>query len=189
MHTAESLAPAPHPCRVQITIVKLKRYKSPGSDQIPAQLIQEGDETLRPESHKLINYIWNKEELPQRWSNAIIVSIYKKVDQTDCNNYRDTSLFTSYKILFNILLSKLSSYVDESIGDHQCGFRHNRATTDQIFAFVRCWKKWEYNEIVHQLLIDFEKAYNSVRRDVSYNILIEFGVTMKLASLIKTCLN
>ena len=35
-------------------------------------------------------------------------------------------------------------------------------------------KKWEYNEAVHQLFIDFKKAYNSVRREVLYNILIEF---------------
>jgi hypothetical protein len=47
-------------------------------------------------------------------------------------------------------------------------------------AFIRYWiKKWEYNETVHQLFIDFKKAYNSVRREVLYNILIEFGVPMK----------
>jgi hypothetical protein len=42
-------------------------------------------------------------------------------------------------------------------------------------AFVRYWrKKWEYNETVHQLFIDFKKAYDSVRREVLYNICIEF---------------
>jgi hypothetical protein len=50
-------------------------------------------------------------------------------------------------------------------------------------------KKWEYNETVHQPLIDFKEAYNSVRREVLYNILIEFGVPMKLARLIKIFLN
>jgi hypothetical protein len=42
---------------------------------------------------------------------------------------------------------------------------------------------------VHQLFIDFKKAYDSVRREVLYNILIEFGVPMKLVRLIKMCLN
>jgi hypothetical protein len=37
----------------------------------------------------------------------------------------------------------------------------------------------EYNETVHKLFIDFKKAYNSVRREVLYNIVIEFGVTRK----------
>jgi len=49
-------------------------------------------------------------------------------------------------------------------------------------------KKWEYNEAVHQLFIDFKKAYDSVRREVLYNILIQFGVPMKLVRLIKMCL-
>jgi hypothetical protein len=50
-------------------------------------------------------------------------------------------------------------------------------------------KKWEYNETVHQLFVDFKKAYDSVRREVLYNILLEFGVPMKLVRLIKVGLN
>jgi hypothetical protein len=42
---------------------------------------------------------------------------------------------------------------------------------------------------VHQIFIDFKKAYDSVRREVLYNILIEFGIPMKLVMLIKMCLN
>ena len=41
---------------------------------------------------------------------------------------------------------------------------------------------------MHQLFIDFKKAYDSVRREVLYNILIEFGIPKKLVSLIKMCL-
>jgi hypothetical protein len=59
--------------------------------------------------------------------------------------------------------------------------------TDQLLirfsAFVRYWRK--NNETVHQLFKDFKKAYDSVKREVLYNILIEFGVPMKLVRLIK----
>ena len=56
-------------------------------------------------------------------------------------------------------------------------------------AFVKYLrKKWEYNEAVHQLFIEFKKAYDSVRREVLYNILIELGIPMKLVRLIKMCL-
>jgi len=41
---------------------------------------------------------------------------------------------------------------------------------------------------VHQIVIDFKKAYDSVRREVLYNILIEFGIPKKLVRLIKMCL-
>jgi DNA repair exonuclease SbcCD ATPase subunit len=50
-------------------------------------------------------------------------------------------------------------------------------------------KKWEYNEEVHQLFIDLKKAYNSVRREVLYKILLEFGINRKLVRLIKMSLS
>jgi hypothetical protein len=50
-------------------------------------------------------------------------------------------------------------------------------------------KKWEYNETVHQLFIDFEKAYDSVSREVMYDILVEFGVPKKPIRWIGISLN
>jgi len=41
---------------------------------------------------------------------------------------------------------------------------------------------------VHQLFIDFKKAYDSVTREVLYSTLIEFGIPTKLVRLIKICL-
>jgi hypothetical protein len=85
---------------VEIAIAKLKKYKSPGSGQIPAELIQAGGEILLSEIHKLINSFWNKGELPDQWKELIIVPIHKNGDKTDCNNYGGKSLLsTSYKIL------------------------------------------------------------------------------------------
>jgi hypothetical protein len=109
----------------------------------------------------------------------IIVPIHKKGDKTDYNNYRGISLLpTTYKILSNILLSRLIPYAEEIMGDHQCGVRCNRSTTDHIFCICQILEeKWEHNEAVHQLFIDFKKAYNSVRRKALYNILIQFVYT------------
>jgi sorting nexin-29 len=120
-----------------------------------------------------------------------VVPIHKRGNKIDCSNYRGISLpSTSYKILSNILLARLPPYADEIIGDHQRGFRHNRSSTDQILYFRHILeKKWEYKGKVLQLFIDFKKAYDSVRREVLYNVLIEFGITRKLIGLIQMCLN
>jgi hypothetical protein len=100
IHTAEPLVPEPSTSKVEMAIEKLKRYKSPVIDQIPAELIKAGGRTIRFETHKLINSIWNKEELSEQWKESIIVPIYKKGDKTDCSNYRGISLLsTTYKIL------------------------------------------------------------------------------------------
>ena len=37
---------------------------------------------------------------------------------------------------------------------------------------------------MHQLFIDFKKTYDSVRREVLYNILIEFGIPMTLVKAV-----
>ena len=153
-------------------------------------MIKAGGRTICSAIHKRIISIWNKEELPEEWKESIIVPIYKKGDKTDCNNYRGISLLpTTYKILSNIVLSRLIPYAEEVIGDHQCGFRSNRSATDHIICIRQILeKKWEYNEAVDQLFIDFKEAYDSFRREVLYNILIEFGVPQKLVRLIKMCL-
>jgi hypothetical protein len=73
----------------------------------------------------------------------------------DCNNYHGKSLpSTSDKILQNILLSRLSTYIDKITGDHQYGFRCNRSTIDQIFC-------------IHQKLE--EKNGITMRQYISYS--------------------
>jgi hypothetical protein len=67
VHTAETLVPGPSRLEVKIAIAKLKNYKSPGSEDIPAELIGAGGEILLSAIHKLINSVWNKEELPDQW--------------------------------------------------------------------------------------------------------------------------
>ena len=47
-----------------MAIEKLKRHKLLGIDQIRAELVKSGGRIIRSEIHKIINSIWNKEELP-----------------------------------------------------------------------------------------------------------------------------
>ena len=146
----------------KMAIGKLKGYKSPIPDQIPAELIKAGGRIFSSEIQKFINPIWNREELPGKWKESVTVPIYNKTDKTDCTNYGSISLLpTAYKLLSSILKSK-------------------------VFCIRQIRGK---KGILHQLLIDFKKAYDSIRREVVYNILIEFSIPMNLVSFIKMCLN
>jgi hypothetical protein len=51
----------------------IKRHKSAGTDQIPVELIKAGGRNICSAIHKRINFIWNKEELPEEWKESIIV--------------------------------------------------------------------------------------------------------------------
>jgi len=57
-----------------MAIEKLKRHKSPGIDQIPAELIRAGVRKIHSEIHKHIISIWTKEELPVECNEPIIVT-------------------------------------------------------------------------------------------------------------------
>jgi hypothetical protein len=106
-------------------------YKSPGSDQIPVLLTHARGEEFVSAIRKRINSIWSKAELPDHWKQSVIVPVYKRVIKLN-NNYREISL-----------LSKLSPYIDEIVGDHQCRLRHNRPTADQTFCICQLLgKNW-----------------------------------------------
>jgi hypothetical protein len=59
---------------------KLKRYKSPGTDQIPVEMIKARGKTIHSEIHKPIK--------PEEWKELIPLPIHKKDDKTGCCNYR-----------------------------------------------------------------------------------------------------
>ena len=116
-----------------MAIEKLKSHKSPDIDQIPAKLFKAAGNQIRYEIHKLIVSIWNKEELPEEWKESIITPIYKRGGKTDCNKFKCIShLPTTYKILPNVLLSRLTPYAEKILGDQQYVFLRNRSSTDRI---------------------------------------------------------
>jgi len=105
---------------------------------------------------------------------------YKKGDKRDCSNYRGISfLLITYKCLNNILLSNLTPFAEEFIGDRQCGYRSNILCMSQTLGI-----HWEYNEAVFQLFLNFKKTSDSVMRKVIYNILIEFNIPKKIIRII-----
>jgi hypothetical protein len=77
IHTAEPFVPEPSAAEVEVAVGKLKRYESPGVDQIPGELIQAGGETLHLEIHKL-KLIWNKDVLQHQWKELTVLPIDKK---------------------------------------------------------------------------------------------------------------
>ena len=134
----------PEPSDFAMGIEKLNSHQSPCIDQIPAEIIKAGGRTICSEIHKLINSIWNKENLPEKWKESIIAPMYKKGDKTDCSNYRGVLLlYTTYKILSNILLSRLTPYAEEMNREHKCGFDATGQLLIIYSAFVKyLTKNW-----------------------------------------------
>jgi hypothetical protein len=154
------LLPQLNAFEVQMANEKLKRHKSPGIDQIPAELIKGEGKTIHSVIHKHINPICNKENC-LRSGRSRSLYLFIRVIKTYCSDNGGKSLLsTKYRLLSNILLSTSTPYAQEIIEDYQCGLQHNRSTTDHIFRICQILeKKCEYNEAFHQLFLDFMKNF------------------------------
>jgi hypothetical protein len=118
-----------------------KRRRSPGIDQIPTELITAGGRTIRSEIHKLINSIWNKEELPEEWKESIIVLIYKKGDKTDCSKCRGISLVSCVQNNIQHPAVKFNSICRGNYWGPSMWILAQQFSYGHIFAFVKYWRK------------------------------------------------
>ena len=93
-------------------------------------------------------------------------------------------------MLSSIILQRILPLAEEVLGEYQCGFRANRSTIDQIFTLRQILeKRREYNCEVHNLFVDFRKAYDSIHRNGLFNIMAEFGFSRKLIRMTAVCLS
>jgi len=118
----------------------------------------------------------------------IWVPVYKnRGDKLQCKNYRGISLLCiGYKILTTVISNILRKYTEYIIGEYQAGFRTGKSTADQIFTVKNLLEKaWEHNIEIHQIFVDFQKAYDSIRGDKLYAIMAHFGIPNKLIRLTK----
>ena len=168
----------------------LKNNKSPGPDGIPSELIKEGGQPLHRRLHDLIKTAWNQEQIPAEWRTSDIVTIYKKKgDRSDCNNSRGISLLsTASKVLAKIMLTRLTKHLTETtLPETQCGFRKERSTCDMIFVARQIQEKChEQNRELYIAFIDLAKAFDTVNRELLWNVLTRFGVPNKFLAILKS---
>jgi len=86
IHTAGPLVPEPSASEFELTIQKLKSHKSPGVDQIPAELIKAGGRTTHCEIHKLIISIWTIKQFVAIIGAYHFCQIHTKLYPTSCSH-------------------------------------------------------------------------------------------------------
>ena len=170
---------------VEMAVHKLKNYKAPGIENIPAELIKYGGNELVKHPHTTIKDIWQKEKMPAESNVSIICPIHKKGGIMESSNYRGVSLLnTAYKILSNILFARISPFGENIIGNYQSGFRKNWSTPNQIFAQRQILENTkEFGIETHHLFNDFKSVYDTIKRNQLYNAMSEFNIPNKLISL------
>ena len=140
------------PKEVEAAVQSLKKGKSAGVDNIPAELVQAGGEDIITAFTTICNKIWQTGEWPTLWTQSLVITLPKKGNQQQCQNYRTISLISqpSKSILLKIILNRLRPQAEKIIAKEQTGFRAGRSTTEQIFNLrILCEEYLRHQTIIH----------------------------------------
>ena len=116
------------------------------------------------------------------------IKLPKKGDLGNCNNYRGITLLSIPGKVFNrIMLNKLKDIVDPKLRDNQAGFLKNRSCVDQITTLrLTGEQSLEWNSSFYINFIDYEKAFDSVDRDMLWKIMGHYGIPEKIVNLVRS---
>ncbi|CAB1105114.1 unnamed protein product [Ectocarpus sp. CCAP 1310/34] len=172
--------------KVEEALRQMTDRKAVGPDDLPAELIKlflDGDQGLLREFHAIVVDVWQTGDVPQQWKDATTKVLFKKGDTMECGNYRSISLVAhAGKVLLKVVATRLSHYCEREgiLPEEQSGFRPHRSTLDMLFAIQRLHElARKKSTAVFACFVDLTKAYDSVDRDLLWDVLRRFGVPPK----------
>ena len=115
---------------VEAAVQSLKKGKSAGVDNILAELVQAGGEDVITALSTICNKIWQTGEWPTPWTQSLVITLPKKGNLQQCQNYSTISLISHpIKVMLKIILKRLKPQAEKIIAEEQAGFRAGRSTT------------------------------------------------------------
>ena len=129
------------------------------------------------------NHLFNNSLLPEQWAKALMVPIHKKGIINDPDNYRGIPLLSIFSKCYTYVLNKRLEVWAESQGklvEEQGGFRKGRSTVDHIFVMISMVEKAlaKSKGKLYVAFVDFRKAYDSVNRNILWDVLRRAGGKM-----------
>ena len=166
-----------------------KERKAPGENGIPAEAYKYMDDENSELIHELLLLYWqNREYDIDEWHYSILNLIAKKGDLSLPKNWRPICLLdTLSNILSAVIQKRLDKYLTEVIGlPEQCGFSSGRGCTDGTFCVKTVLQNLKLaGHESYILYVDLVKAFDSVNRDMLWQILGKFGVPEGMVTVIQ----
>ena len=162
----------------------MRKRKSPGADDIPAEFWKASGEEGAELLWQLCTKICWEEEWPKEWCRAVFVPLPKKGNLKECSNYRTISLISlASKIMLRIIINRMKLL--EEISIRQAGFREGRGTRDQIVNIINIIEKCnEHRMPLYLCFIDYSKAFNCISHNAMWMIMTKMGFPKHLTDLV-----
>ena len=147
---------------------KLNLKSSAGPDLVSGKLLHSGRDVLMPLLFILFNRMFELAKQPKAFASNFLVSIPKKGDLWDLDNYRGIAIGSALaKLYCLILLNRLEDRaVVRPISPNQIGFEKGHRTADHVFVLTTVVNKILKVEKKRLFVafIDFRKAYDRINR-------------------------
>ncbi|KAE9414048.1 hypothetical protein Angca_002619, partial [Angiostrongylus cantonensis] len=152
------------PSEVRVAIENMKRGTAPGPDNITADFLRAGGHNLHVLLADHMTAYLQKEKIPDQWRTSRTVILPKKEDRKDLRSCRPIYLLNVlYKLFTKIILSRISTTLDEAQPVEQAGFRKGFCCMDHIQTVSRVIEvSRKYHLPIVLTFADYEKAFNSV---------------------------
>ena len=176
---------------VDKALLKLKKDKATGIDEVSAEILLYSKDKIKPYLCKIFNKIFETGYFPIQWGIATIIPLFKKGDRELCDNYRGISLLSiSSKIFTSVINNRLYNWAEENhkINEEQAGFRKSYSTIDHIYTLHSMASNCLYGSKRSKLyaaFIDFQKAFDTINRDKLWEVLVRIGVSTRMVSVLK----
>ena len=172
---------------VQQALKELSNNKACGQDNIPCEFWKCLEEEQIITLQKLCNKIWTTCTWPKDWKRSVYITLFKKGDPQNCENYRTIALISqTSKVLLKIIQKRLQNFCEEQLPQEQAGFKKNRGTRDHINNIRLIMEiARERRKEVYLCFIDYSKAFDCVDHNTLWNILHQMGAPTHLILLMK----
>ena len=100
----------------------MKKGKSAGFDNIPVELVKAGGEDVITALTTICNKIWQTGEWPTPWTQSLVITLPKKGNLQQCQNYRTISLISHPSgVMLKIILNRLKPQAEKIIAEDLAG--------------------------------------------------------------------
>ena len=149
-------------------IQKLNVKKSSTFGCIPVTILKDSLDFYAVHLTNSVNRSFQTSVLPQKLKQPEVITLYKKLDPLNKENYRPVSLLPHLSKVFDRKIYKQrSSYMEDKLTKCLKGFRKSHGTQHSLVTMLEKWKRGVDNGVyVSALFMDLSKVFDTINHDL-----------------------
>lgn len=104
-------------------------------DNISKEIIEACENIRKTQIQTFINNIYNSGKIPRQMKESIFITLLKKGDLLNCNNYRLLSLMSHItQNILRLIMTRNKKKKQDEIGWEQSGLKKSKGSRKTVFA-------------------------------------------------------